>query len=112
MSLDSSTQCAGDNGRQEKTKTPDQYQHLAGLFSGDGRGVNRSSRPAIVHFVENAPVTGQDEPGNHQRNSFSEFVSTHRLHVFLASSNAGYRREAYGYQVLHALPLCCYKEEH
>ena len=39
-------------------------------------------------------------------------VSTHRLHVFLASPNAGYGREAYGYQVLHALPLCCYKEEH
>ena len=40
---------------------------------------------------------------------FSKFVSTHRLHVFLASSDAGYGWEAYSYQVYHALPLCITK---
>ncbi|KAL9966241.1 hypothetical protein ACROYT_G024289 [Oculina patagonica] len=29
----SSGQCTGDNGREKKTKTPEQHQHLAGLFS-------------------------------------------------------------------------------
>ncbi|KAL9968191.1 hypothetical protein ACROYT_G026534 [Oculina patagonica] len=35
LSLDSSAQRAGDNGREKKTKTPEQHQHLAGLFSGN-----------------------------------------------------------------------------
>ncbi|KAL9968208.1 hypothetical protein ACROYT_G026555 [Oculina patagonica] len=33
LSLDSSAQRVGDNGREKKTKAPEQHQHLAGLFS-------------------------------------------------------------------------------
>ena len=51
LSLHSCAQRAGDNGREKKTTTPDQQQHLAGLFSGDWR-INWSHSAAIVYPVE------------------------------------------------------------
>ena len=89
---------------------------LACLAATDAVLTGQASGPTIVLSVGNAQVTWEhdweDESGNHRRSPFPQFVSTHRRRVFLASSDAGYGREAYGYQVHHALPLCCYKAEH
>ena len=57
LSLHSFAQRVGDNGREKKTKTSDQRQHLAGLFSGDCRRVNWTHITASVCPVENKAIT-------------------------------------------------------